>query len=927
LIDSGSEIVKNVKVRPDNLAYLIFTSGSTGKPKAVMVSHRNLANLVDWHLWAYGITSKDRATLMSASSFDASVWELWPYLAAGAALYIVPDEIQVKIAQLPGWMGENGITMSFLITPLAEISFAADWRLASSLRFLLIGGDILHTQEWRNSSLPIVNNYGPTESTVVASWAQLAKENLNQTACIGKPISNAHIYVLDDQLAPLPIGVAGELFIAGSGLARGYANQPRATAERFLPNPFAELAGGRLYRSGDRGRWRGDGNLEFLGRKDEQVKVRGFRIELGEIENALGSVAGVRQCAVTARRQESGATRLVAYVSLQPGTSMEAEKIRSHLQAILPAYMVPVEYVKLEELPLSSNGKLDRRRLPEPEKKVEGKVEAARNEVEQRLVEIWQKLLRVERVGIHDNFFELGGDSILSIQIVARAAQAGLRMSVRQMFEAQTIAELGLLVEGGERAEKVEQGRMEGEARLTPIQERFFRSGKKARHHYNQAVLLGVEKEGGGGGRRMGELLAYLEEQHDGLRLRYEEGERGWRQWYGVGVGARMSGMVDLREVEEGRKKEELERAAERVQGSLDLGQGPVMRGIWFEMGGGGGRLLLVVHHLVVDGVSWRILLEDLQQLYGQQERGEELRLPAKSSSLQRWGEELARLGDSEEVRGEREYWREQVRGIEELPRDYEGGGNEVRWEGVVEAELEAEETRGLLQEVPKALHSQIDEVLLTALAMSVGEWTGRSEVVVEREGHGRGVEGMEGIDVTRTVGWFTVVYPVKLKLERGAGAVKQLQNIKEQLRGIPRGGVGYGLLRYMGGEEELGGEKPVEIAFNYLGQFDQVLGGDTPFRAAAESAGGRRDEASEREWIFEVTAQVAGGRFQTQWNYSRGLHDRGTVQRLSESFMGNLRVLLEASRQQQTHALIPSDFPNAQLTQADVNELIKQFS
>jgi non-ribosomal peptide synthase protein (TIGR01720 family) len=481
-------------------------------------------------------------------------------------------------------------------------------------------------------------------------------------------------------------------------------------------------------------------------------------------------------------------------------------------------------------------------------------------------------------------------------------------------------------VEGGERVEKEEQGRMEGEVRLTPIQERFFQSRKEARHHYNQAVLLAVEKEGGG--RRIGELLAYLEEQHDGLRLRYEEVERGWRQWYGAGVGERMAGQVDLSEVEERRKKEELERAAERIQGSLDLRQGPMMRGIWFEMGGGeGGRLLLVVHHLVVDGVSWRILLEDLQQLYGQQERGEELRLGGKSSSMQRWGEELARLGSREELRGEREYWKEQVRGIEELPRDYEGGGNEVRWEGVVEARLEAEETRGLLQEVPKALHSQIDEVLLTALAMSVGEWTGRSEVVVEREGHGREVEGMEGMDVTRTVGWFTVVYPVKLKLERGAGAVKQLQSIKEQLRGIPRGGVGYGLLRYLGGEEELVGDKPVEIAFNYLGQFDQVLGGETPFRAAAESAGGRRDQGSEREWIFEITAQVAGGRFQTQWNYSRGLHDRGTVERLSESFMRNLRVLLEASRQQQTHALIPSDFPNAQLTQADVNELIKQFS
>jgi len=425
---------------PQNLAYVIYTSGSTGKPKGVGVAHRGLINLATWHQQTYQLTPADRATQVASPAFDASVWETWPYLLSGSCIDVPNQEVLDQPGKLFEWLATREITICFLPTPIAEIFGSTQPLPPVRLRALLTGGDKLHQGNWSSLPCPVINHYGPTENTVVSTCAQATSGNVPP---IGKAIANARVYVLDEELQPVPVGMAGELYVGGASLARGYVNRPDLTAERFVPDPFSNLAGERLYQTGDVVRFLADGNLEFLGRKDHQVKLRGFRIELGEIENALAGHPQVKHAVAMVRDEGAAEKRLVAYVVPQdPAAPPDTNELRTYLQAKLPAYMVPSSWVELQELPLTTNGKLNREALPAPRRRVEGH-RPPRTPREEKLCGILADVLSMEKISLDDDFFALGGHSLMATRVISQVRAAlGVELSLRTIFAAPTVGEM-----------------------------------------------------------------------------------------------------------------------------------------------------------------------------------------------------------------------------------------------------------------------------------------------------------------------------------------------------------------------------------------------------------------------------------------------------------------------------------------------------
>jgi len=926
---------------PDNLAYVIYTSGSTGRPKGVMISHGAICNRLLWMQRTFPLTEVDSILQKTSFSFDASVWEFFAPLIAGARLFMAQPGGHRDSAYLVRALARREITILQLVPSMLRVLLdepgLSDCR---SLRMVFCGGEALtcDLQEkfFARVNAELNNLYGPTETAIDATARACVPGDEQRGVLIGRPISNIQVYLLDSRSEPVPVGVSGELHVGGAGLARGYLNRPALTAERFIPNPFGDTPGERLYRTGDLARFLPDGTIEYLGRADHQVKLRGFRIELGEIEVLLCEQPGVRAAVVVVREDEAEHRRLVAYVV---GTERDGaagagwvSQLLVALKERLPDYMIPSAVVTLAELPRLPNGKVDRKSLPAPEQfdtQLRTDYIGPRNQVEDTLARIWAEVLKLKQVGIHDNFFELGGDSILSIQIVTRTNQAGLKFSPKQLFRHQTIAELAGVVSLGPALE-APQGVLAGEVPLTPIQHHFFGLQTADLNHFNQSVMLELKQPLGV--EQLQKVVEQLVLHHDTLKLRFVREEQGWRQFY---EGAEAASAVQVRHVElaalEDPREQEaaLEAAAGEIQRSLNIEQGPVLRVALIELGDRGGqRLLFVVHHLAVDGVSWRVLLEDLEQGLEQASRGEEVKFRAKTSSYQQWAERLEEYAQRPEVEEEVPYWSEVVRLAESvrLPLDYPDGEATRSSTRLVRSCLKPEDTFALLHEVPAAYHTQINDVLLTALAEAVGRWSGQRRLVVEMEGHGR-EEITDDLDLSRTVGWFTNLYPVALDLEGAETTGTSLKRVKEQLRQMPRGGIGYGVLRYLSRDPavraRLKPERRTEVSFNYLGQLDQVLDASALFAGAREQSGPQQSERGRQPYTLEVAAAVLGGELQVSWVYSEQLHRRETIERVAADYLKALRELIEHCQLDEAGGFTPSDFPLVQLKQEELDSAL----
>jgi len=913
-------------LRADHLAYVLYTSGSTGKPKGVMVEHRNVVNYIRNRDTGYteGGEGGGRGSYLQLSyTFDASVTSLFLPLTGGGKLVLGNEEDEELFGGETFW--ENAPYDFLKLTPgqlpllREQMAARGDRRVA---RRLVLGGEALgwqHVKGLRGEGMELINEYGPTEATVGCTVHRMDTEGKRwpegATIPVGRPIGNMKIYILDSRGHLQPVGVAGEIWIGGVQVARGYWHRAELTAERFVPDPFGGEGGQRLYRTGDLGRWLPDGNIEYLGRLDEQVKVRGYRIELGEIESVVHDSGLVRQCVVSVRSDAWGNKGLVGYVVSDGG--FNREELINYLRARLPEYMVPVVWGVLDTLPLTVNGKVDKKSLPEVDA-VEGgsEYEAPRNELETALAEIWQELLGVERIGIRDNFFALGGDSIISIQVSSRAKRLGYKILARDIFLHQTIGRLS--VAAGALSKEVEiraeQGLLSGVSGLLPMQQRYLeREGDgTSRSHYNQSQLLGIDK--GVSEEELRKALGWLKERHDALRYEYVRMATGWQQCYGNATwGGEELQVCDLRGAADGTGLlDEMSSAVESCQVSLSIERGEVMRAMllrtpaWEQRN----RLLLVIHHLSVDGVSWRILLEDLESILKGVRQGDGVDMGVKSSSCRDWYHAMVEYGASRRLSSQHAYWAGLERRKAPLPVDrvYEGKVY-VKDRGVIQLKLKEAQTRMLLQEAPGAYHTEINDILLAALARTLCRWRGSNETVIGLEAHGREEAMVQGLDLSRTVGWLTTLYPVMLESREGEEMGDLIRGVKEGLRQLPDKGLGYGVLKYINKIQELRAAEPWEIVFNYLGQISAAMKRSELFNSCGESAGRNMGDGQTLTEKLTINCWISEGELQVQWGYSRAHYRRETMEQLGACYIRNLEELTSHCAGLKKQVYSPSDY------------------
>jgi len=923
---------------PENLAYLIYTSGSTGRPKGVMMQHRAAINLwsgLNRTIYANHPARSMRVSLNAPLLFDASVQQL-VMLMSGHTLDILPQDARLDGFALLDYIRKSKIDVLDCVPSQLKMLIIAGLFDENGWvpSILLPGGEAIDDVTWKtlrdSKTTDAYNMYGPTECAVDSTICRV--KSSDGRPVIGRPINNARLYVLDNNLRPTPIGVPGELFIAGDGLARGYLNRADLTAEKFIPDPFGVAPGARMYRTGDLVRYVADGNVEFIRRIDHQVKVRGFRIELGEIEANLDQHPALKESVVIVREDEPGNKRLVAYLIPKNGEPPNISDLRSYLKTKLPDYMVPSAFVYLDKMPLTPNGKLDRRALPAPEvgrPELSGEFMAARNETEQKLAAVWQEVLGLENVGVNDNFFELGGDSILTIQVIAKAKQRGLQLTPKQLFQFPTIAGLAE-VAGAAAVIQAEQGIVTGEIPLTPIQRNFFEQHFPEPHHWNQSILLEMRETLDIA--RLKEAIKLLMSHHDALRLRFQTTEQGWKQVNGDDTMDLPFLQIDLSKLPREEHGKTIESFSSKLQGSLNFIDGPIVKFAFFNLGDETpGRLLIAIHHLAIDGISWRILLEDLYNAYVQLSENKQVQLPAKTTSFRQWSTRLSEYANSRDLKDTLDYWRAVTnQETKKLPVDSENGRNLEGDTATEKVALSEEETRALLQEVPAVYGTEINDVLLAAVVMAFRRWIGVDHVRIDLEGHGR-EDLFEDVDISRTVGWFTSMFPVVLTIENENDVAQVLKSTKEQVHGIPNKGIGFGLLRFLNNDENvrtsLIASQSAEVAFNYLGQFDHIVNDAMPFAPAKESSGLERSLVNPRSHSISINGSIIGGALHISWMFSKAMYRRETMQRLALNFIGSLREIIAHCQSPEAGGYTPSDFADVELEQEELDELMTELN
>ena len=877
-------------VHPDQLAYIIYTSGSTGQPKGVAVTRRGLAMHVQTIGQRYGMTPEDTELLFASISFDGAL-ERWTVPLAFGARLVIRDQALWSAEQTCEALISEGVTIACF--PPSYAGPLLDWiehaRPDLPLRSWTLGGEAFTRETYhrlqRLARPPrIINGYGPTETVVTPMiWEAYPDTPLDSAyAPIGTPVGERRAYVLDQTLNPVPPGSPGELYIGGeAGLARGYHGRPELTAERFLPDPFGP-PGERMYRTGDRVRWRDDGVrggvMEYLGRADQQIKIRGFRIEPGEIEARLMALPELREAVVVAQSRdgEAAAAMLVAYVvpaENGPAGDIDSRAIQQRLGEDLPAYMVPARIVALPSLPLTPAGKVDRQALPAPAIGPAAQ-EAPQGAAEEAMAAIWQRLLKCERLGRQDSFFELGGDSILALQVVAQARQAGWQIRPNHLFQHQTLAAVAQAATPQDAKDRnhAAQAPVTGPAKLTPIQAHFFALNPRVPSHWNQHLWL--EAQAPLDLEALAAALLALRAHHDALRLRFERHDGAWRQRFLAPDAPPRDLPADLLWHRQAADDAEAEALCTQAQQSLDIETGPLLRALYLTQPGRPDRLLLTIHHLAVDGVSWRILIEDLRLAYSQAAAGQEIRLPDKTGSLKDWTEALAKWpGASEQI----PFWQAQDAGLaEETARIGDCGRHRL--------ELDKAQTQTLLKKGGDVL-----AVLLAALVQAKEQ-----SLVVNLEGHGRRTDIVApDLDLSRTVGWFTSLYP--LRLDRHEEPRTAVAAVSERLRAAERDGtLGYGVLRFLQGEAaSLPALAP--ITFNYLGQYR--LDSAKDWLVPAAGGGLAQDPDNPLAAPLTINAQVLDGVLSMEWLFSRHRYSPEDIETLTRRYRAALCDLLQSPR------------------------------
>ncbi|MBY8850073.1 amino acid adenylation domain-containing protein [Saccharothrix sp. MB29] len=917
------------RVLPASLACVIFTSGSTGAPKGVAATHGDIAGLAGDDWWRDGVV--DRVLLHSPHAWDALTLELWMAWLNGGEVVVAPAG-HTEVGTLAGLIADRGITGLWLTAGLFALLADEAPGCFAGVRQVWTGGDVVppsavHRVQRACPDLRVVNGYGPTETTVFATRHVLPvlEEPLPATVPIGGPIDDVRVHVLDEHLRAVPVGVPGELYIAGSGLTRGYWGSPDGTAERYVACPFEP--GARMYRTGDLVRWLPDGLLDFVGRADHQVKLRGFRIELGEVEAAMADLPGVVHARAVVRDDGPSGRSLVGYVVCADEPDLAA--LRAALAERLPGHMVPAALVPLPELPLTATGKLDRAALPLPDHAAKAGGSTASTPVEAALCGLVADLLGMPEVGPDDGFFDLGGDSITSIQLVSRARRIGLEFSARAVFEHRTLRDLAAVVTPVSAAAAADDP---GTGRVAPLPVvHWFAESGKPLAGFHQTVV--VQTPADADAATTTAALQAVVDHHGALRARLSDHP----QWT-LEVGEPGGRQVDVRTVRASEHDDLFpllcEEAGRAVAG-LDPAAGVVLRAVWVDRGPGvAGRLLLSVHHLVVDGVSWRILLSDLAEAWQAVRDGAEPALAPVGTSLRTWSRLLTAEADSPQREAELPWWRGVLEGRRPAVGSRPLGRTDtVATAGKLTTALPADTTRALLTDVPAAFHAEVNDVVLAAFTLAHAAWRREAGVLLDLEGHGR-EEHLVGADLTRTVGWFTSVHPVRLDtggidvagaLAGGPAAGALFKHVKEQLRAVPDKGVGYGLLRYLNPRTGpvLATSTGPEIAVNYLGRVGTAAGDWMPVPQPGVLVPAESPDAplTHALALTAITADgPAGPELTATWTWATGVLTGEDVRVLADRRSGPAWPGRARARRQ-GRRLTPSDIGVAAMTQAEIDE------
>ena len=890
---------------PTDLAYIIFTSGSTGKPKGVSISHYGFVNVIQTHAEIFQLSTEDRVLQFFSPNFDGSIYEIVTTLGQGATLYLADSEEIIPGEPLHQFLDENQITNTIL-PPSALAHLPAG---LPHLKKLAVAGEAISLnlmQKWAKDRL-FVNAFGPTEATI---WATVAQCWATDTQVkLGRPIHNTSVYVLDPHGNIVPVGIVGELYLGGDGIAEEYLNDSAQTAQRFLPNPYADNPNARLYRTGDLVKWLPDGELLFVGRRDHQIKIRGYRVELGEIETVMSQHPIVQTAIALVDEGEQGQRRLVCYV-LADKNLVEIGSLREYAANNLPSYMIPATFVILDHLPHTNTGKVNRKALPKSAFSTsQNQYTPPTTDLEKQLCRIWQTILGCEKVGIHDNFFELGGDSILTIRIITQARDANIHFTTNDLLKHQTVAELGQIAKN-KQISHIPQDTVSETAGLTPIQTWFFDQQFTNPHHWNMGVVLDSTTP------LSEELLVKAFDailvHHDVLRSKFTTSKKGWQQTilpqYKHAYFHCFKASVN-----------EITAILSAQQGLLNFEEGDIVKVCYFDCGEQSHKLAILVHHLVVDGVSWRILLEDLDRVCRQLMAGMPVTFPQKTVPFTQWSTQLRQQAQKDMLTVSQWQLPDQT-----LPVDFPNQPNLVADNALFSNTLSLAETATLRTNAHTPYNTTILDLILTALASSVACWTGEEGMLVHLEGHGRNIPLAQQYDITRTVGWFTILYPVWIEMQANSTLSEKIISTKEHLRRVEPHAYAYGVGQYLA-RQSFSTVQP-QISLNYLGQFQTDFGGGL-FRRTQIKNGSVSAKNNHRLYLLEVSAGIFDGTFRYQIQYSRQQYNPATIQELGETIGDQLRQILHHCTTQQRQTYTPSDFSKVLLNQTELDDLLKQIN
>jgi amino acid adenylation domain-containing protein/non-ribosomal peptide synthase protein (TIGR01720 family) len=914
-------------VQPDQLCYAITTSGSTGKPKAVMIRHQELSGLISVFNDKLDLKETPLHVLQMANFvFDVFLGDVSRTLPFGGHLFICPEEVRVIPQALYDYIVSNKIsyleTTPALIKPLFEYMISNKLTVPS-IKSIATGGDVLHMEDYRTfrrylpENVRLVNSYGVAECTVDSSWFEEGADYSykGHATPIGKPLTFNRLYILDQFGKMAPIGVAGELCIAGPSVGAGYLGDPIRTSEKFAEDPIVK--GDRIYRTGDNGRWLPDGNMEFLGRRDFQIKIRGNRVELGEIEGRMLSFAGVTE-AVAVVRDVNGKDCIVAYFVAKE--QIDKESLRSHLLAQLPDYMIPSILVNLEKMPLNENKKIDRKTLKNLNisTNINHKQEdRLLTEVEKLLLNIWKKILKNEHLGIYDDFFAAGGDSIISIQIQAALRKVGYQYDLQDLFRHTTISELSPMVKPIRK--KTDQGLVYGKSPLTPIQHYFFQTQKTDPHHYNHC--MGLYSEHGFDKNHIRSVFNFLIAHHDALRIVfYKTDGRYVLENSRTQVGIEIT--YDQINVSSHDALEFLDKI-NKLQTDFDLQKGPLIRVGHYKCNDGD-RLVIIIHHLVVDGVSWRILIDDIQTLFNQIKQNQILSLPEKTEAFIHWANNLNTLADDKQILREKSFWKKiDEAPVVPIPTDKTGEICRYKHLKAITSTFDSEKTKILLMKIHEKYNTVMEDILLTGFSMAMQATFDMENIAVSMESHGRDLKFVD-LCVNRTVGWFTSYYPVILHASRQKDIDWMIKVTKENLRQIHNNGVGFGVLKYLTSshlKQDLTFKLEPQIEFNYLGQFKNTFASNTDIKVIG-NIGNTVSRNAETGTEMIVTISIPDNECFIQIDYNQTKFEDTTMQRLMSNFQSALDQIIQHCLKKEVSTLTPSDVSDENLTLDELEQI-----